>query len=168
MRKLVPGKSAPARHMSIWYKMQTRRHDEREGTKKFFNTEARAAVDSVGHPAANAREYKNRKYKKASDCVPLVFSVLVFSRGRLRRHVDGCHGAADAARRERHFLRASLCLRVSVSRRAKRRTDVSGATLSSSPDSNCIYWPQREGRIQSAERAVPTHHDLKATNLLSA
>jgi hypothetical protein len=32
-----------------------------------------------------------------------------------------------------------------------------------------LYWSQREGRIQSAERAVPTfNRESKATNLLSA
>ena len=33
---------------------------------------------------------------------------------------------------------------------------------------SALYWCQREGRIQSAERAVPTHSCSNNTNLLSA
>lgn len=33
---------------------------------------------------------------------------------------------------------------------------------------SALYWCEREGRIQSAERAVPTHARSNITNLLSA
>jgi hypothetical protein len=64
----------------------------RRAAERSFNTEGRSAVDFVGRLAANAREHTNVKYKTLGSLGVLCFSSCVLA-ARLRREVDGCHGA---------------------------------------------------------------------------
>jgi len=67
-------------------------------------TESRAAVDVVGRLAANAREYKNVKYKKLAILASCI-SVLVFSRRAYGAPSTAAAKPTDAARREMQFAR---------------------------------------------------------------